>query len=109
MGTYIAYFADPEGWANTMLKNGTTQEYIRTMNDAASWWVLAVMIIGTILVLSLIHIFSGTDGAAPNRYGRKPSAATVTASEYLFVIGRRETDTGFCQRLRNGSGYLCAG
>ena len=26
MGTYIAYFVDPEGWASTMLQNGTTQE-----------------------------------------------------------------------------------
>lgn len=64
MGTYIAYFADPEGWASTMLKNGTTQEYIRTMNDAASWWVLAVMIIGTILV-------AGLSGAVGSRLLRK--------------------------------------
>lgn len=36
MGTYIAYFVDPEGWASTMLQNGTTQEYINAMNDAAA-------------------------------------------------------------------------
>lgn len=40
MGTYIAYFVDPEGWASTMLQNGTTQEYINAMNNAAAWWVL---------------------------------------------------------------------
>lgn len=50
MGTYIAYFADPEGWASTMLQNGTTQEYINAMNDAAAWWVLAIMILGTALI-----------------------------------------------------------
>ena len=46
MGTYIAYFVDPEGWASTMLQNGTTQEYINAMNDAAAWWVLVIMIVG---------------------------------------------------------------
>ncbi len=50
MGTYIVYFADPEGWASTMLQNGTTQEYINAMNDAATWWVLIIMIVGTALV-----------------------------------------------------------
>ena len=50
MGTYLVYFADPEGWANTMLRNGTTQEYITAMNDAAAWWTLIVMVAGTILV-----------------------------------------------------------
>ena len=46
MGTYIAYFVDPEGWASTMLQNGTTQEYINAMNNAAAWWVLVIMIVG---------------------------------------------------------------
>ena len=50
MGTYIAYFADPEGWASTMLQNGTTQEYINAMNNAAAWWVLIIMIVGTALI-----------------------------------------------------------
>ena len=30
-----------------MLQNGTTQEYINAMNDAAAWWVLVIMIVGT--------------------------------------------------------------
>ena len=50
MGTYIAYFVDPEGWASTMLQNGTTQEYINAMNNAAAWWVLVIMIVGTALI-----------------------------------------------------------
>ena len=50
MGTYLVYFADPEGWAAAMLQNGTKQEYITAMNDAAAWWTLIVMIAGTILV-----------------------------------------------------------
>lgn len=49
-GTYFAYFADPQAWASTMLKNGTTQDYINTMNHTADLWVLVIMIVGTILV-----------------------------------------------------------
>lgn len=58
-GTYFAYFADPDAWAETMLKNGTTQDYINTMNDAASAVVLIIMIVGTILVAG----FSGLVGS----------------------------------------------
>ena len=53
MGTYIVYFVDPEGWAKTMLQNGTTQEYINAMNDAAARWVLVIMIVGTALIAGL--------------------------------------------------------
>jgi energy-coupling factor transport system substrate-specific component len=49
-GTYFAYFIDPQAWANTMLKNGTTQDYINTMNNTADLSVLVIMIVGTILV-----------------------------------------------------------
>ena len=27
-----------------------TQEYINAMNDAAAWWVLVIMIVGTALI-----------------------------------------------------------
>ena len=30
--TYVVFFLDPDGWASTMLKNGTEQSYIDTMN-----------------------------------------------------------------------------
>lgn len=53
MGTYIAYFVNPQAWASTMLQNGTTQEYIDAMNASAAWWVLIVMVIGTALVAGL--------------------------------------------------------
>ena len=33
-----------------MLNNGTTQEYINTMQASANKWVLIIMIVGTILV-----------------------------------------------------------
>lgn len=52
-GTYLAYFINPEAWAGTMLKNGTTQDYIDAMQSAADWWVLVVMYAGTILVAGI--------------------------------------------------------
>lgn len=52
-GTYLAYFINPEAWVGTMLKNGTTQDYIDAMQSAADWWVLVVMYVGTILVAGI--------------------------------------------------------
>lgn len=48
--TYVVYFIDPEGWAGTMLKNGTEQSYIDAMNAAAPSWLLAVIILGTLVI-----------------------------------------------------------
>lgn len=52
-GTYLAFFINPEAWAGTMLKNGTTQDYIDAMQSAADWWVLILMYVGTIVVASI--------------------------------------------------------
>ena len=49
-GTYFAYFINPQAWVSAMLNNGTTQEYINTMQASANKWVLIIMIVGTILV-----------------------------------------------------------
>ncbi|WP_331665464.1 MptD family putative ECF transporter S component [Anaerocolumna sp.] len=48
--TYVVYFIDPKGWTGTMLKNGTEQSYIDAMNAAAPSWLLAVIILGTLLI-----------------------------------------------------------
>ena len=45
--TYVVFFIDPEGWASTMLENGTEQSYIDTMSASAPSWLLAVIIVGT--------------------------------------------------------------
>ena len=42
--TYVVFFIDPEGWASTMLDNGTEQSYIDTMSASAPSWLLAVML-----------------------------------------------------------------
>lgn len=56
--TYVVFFVNPEGWASTMLKKGTEQSYIDTMNASAPGWLLPVIIIGTLAVAA----FSGWVG-----------------------------------------------
>ena len=53
--TYVVFFIDPQGWASTMLENGTEQSYIDTMSASAPSWLLAVIIIGTLAIAA----FSG--------------------------------------------------
>lgn len=52
-GTYFVYFANPESWIKTMLKNGTTQDYIDTMNATAKPQILIIMILGTFAVAAV--------------------------------------------------------
>ena len=56
--TYAVFFIDPQGWASTMLENGTEQSYIDTMSASAPSWLLAVIIIGTLAIAA----FSGWIG-----------------------------------------------
>ena len=56
--TYVVFFIDPQGWASTMLENGTEQTYIDTMSASAPAWLLAVIIIGTLAIAA----FSGWIG-----------------------------------------------
>ena len=49
-GSYISYFADRNAWSSYMLKGGTSGSYIEVMNTAAKNWMLAVIIIGTMVV-----------------------------------------------------------
>lgn len=56
--TYVVFFIDPQGWASTMLENGTEQSYIDTMSASAPSWLLAVIIIGTLAIVA----FSGWIG-----------------------------------------------
>jgi energy-coupling factor transport system substrate-specific component len=58
-GSYICYFIDPAGWTGYMLNGGTDASYIETMNAAANHWLLAVMLIGTVIVA----VFSGWVGS----------------------------------------------
>lgn len=51
--SYLVFFANPAGWARTMLGNGTEQSYIDAMRSAGSAWILIVMLAGTVLAVAL--------------------------------------------------------
>ena len=51
--SYLVFFADPDGWAQTMLGNGTEQSYIDTMRSAGTVWILIIMLAGTILAAAI--------------------------------------------------------
>ncbi len=56
-GSYLVFFADPEGWERTMLGNGTEPSYIDTMRATANSGILiamfaAVLVTGTISALA---------------------------------------------------------
>lgn len=52
-GSYICYFINPASWCSRMLQGGTAQDYLDAMNGAAQNWILAVILIGTILIAAL--------------------------------------------------------
>lgn len=51
-GSYLVFFADPDGWAKTMLGNGTEQSYIDTMRQTGSVWIMIIMLAGTVLAVA---------------------------------------------------------
>ena len=55
--TYVVFFIDPEGWPHHA-ENGTEQSYIDTMSASAPSWLLAVIIVGTLVIAA----FSGWVG-----------------------------------------------
>lgn len=57
-GTYILFFVDPNGWAQTMLGNGTEQSYIDTMQATANTGILIAMF-AAVLITSAISDFVG--------------------------------------------------
>lgn len=52
-GSYLVFFANPDGWAKTMLSGGTEQSYIDTMRQAGSVWIMIIMLAGTVLAATL--------------------------------------------------------
>ena len=51
--SYLVFFANPDGWAKTMLGNGTEQSYIDTMRSTGSAWIMTVMLAGTIITATV--------------------------------------------------------
>ena len=58
-GSYLVFFADPEGWASTMLGNGTEQSYIDTMRMTGTTGILLAMQLGTVLAAALSAFVGG--------------------------------------------------
>ena len=52
-GSYIVFFADPNGWAQTMLGNGTEQSYIDTMQATANTGILIAMFAAAIITSAI--------------------------------------------------------
>ena len=48
--SYLVFFAHPDGWAKTMLGNGTEQSYIDTMRETGS---VCIMLVGTVLAAAV--------------------------------------------------------
>ena len=57
-GSYLVFFANPDGWAKTMLGNGTEQSYIDTMRSTGSALIMIIMLAGTV-VAAAISAFVG--------------------------------------------------
>ena len=57
-GSYIVFFVDPNGWAQTMLGNGTEQSYIDTMQATANTGILIAMF-AAVIITSAISAFVG--------------------------------------------------
>lgn len=51
--SYLVFFANPDGWAKTVLGNGTEQSYIDTMRETGSVWIMLVMLVGTVLAAAV--------------------------------------------------------
>ena len=58
-GSYLVFFANPEGWAKTMLGNGTEQSYIDAMRAAGTGWILFVMLAGTVIAAAFSAFAGG--------------------------------------------------
>ena len=83
---------DPEGWASTMLENGTEQSYIDTMSASAPSWLLAVIIVGTLVI------------AAFERVGRRQDAEEAVreaGSHRMPAEHPRSADSGWTQERRS--------
>jgi len=52
-GSYLVFFANPDGWAKTMLGNGTEASYIDTMRATGTGWILVAMLAGTVIAAAV--------------------------------------------------------
>ena len=81
-GSYLVFFADPQGWAQTMLGNGTEQSYIDTMQTTANAGIFIAMFVA-LLVTASISAFVGCKML--NQAQDKQDARHLSKSEFEMV------------------------
>lgn len=82
--SYLVFFADPDGWAKTMLGNGTEQSYIDTMRSTGTTWILVIMLAG--LVISMTKVGEFLSAMARLRISKKLTIPIAVMLRYLPTI-----------------------
>lgn len=59
-GSYLVFFADPDGWAQTMLGNGTEQSYIDSMQATANTGILIAMLAAVLVTATISALIGST-------------------------------------------------
>ena len=75
-GSYIVFFVDPNGWAQTMLGNGTEQSYIDTMQATANTGILIAMF-AAVIITSAISAFVAL---------ARPTGQALSYSYVCFIV-----------------------
>lgn len=82
--SYLVFFADPDGWAKTMLGNGTEQSYIDTMRSTGTTWIMVIMLAG--LVISTTKVGEFLSAMARLRISKKLTIPIAVMLRYLPTI-----------------------
>lgn len=103
--SYLVFFADPDGWAKTMLGNGTEQSYIDTMRSTGTTWILVIMLVG--LVISTTKVGEFLSAMARLRISKKLTIPIAVMLRYLPTIREDWHFIKDAMRLRDVSPTLC--
>ena len=103
--SYLVFFADPDGWAKTMLGNGTEQSYIDTMRSTGTTWILVIMLAG--LVISTTKVGEFLSAMARLRISKKLTIPIAVMLRYLPTIREDWHFIKDAMRLRDVSPTLC--
>lgn len=82
--SYLVFFAAPDGWAKTMLGNGTEQSYIDTMRSTGTTWIMVIMLAG--LVISTTKVGEFLSAMARLRISKKLTIPIAVMLRYLPTI-----------------------
>lgn len=102
--SYLVFFADPDGWAKTMLGNGTEQSYIDTMRSTGTTWIMVIMLAG--LVISTTKVGEFLSAMARLRISKKLTIPIAVMLRYLPTIREDWHFIKDAMRLRDASPTL---